>query len=141
MRGWGWAFFALVVVVLVGYVLNRGIYIGYTMTSYRVGDRTFFLKNCRYLHLSGHMKYPLQARPIIPPLKPTQISAPAQKFKVRQFSGASGGLRISRSDRSNKPPFFVRHVDCPVAPIFVRWGITQVTGNVICRVYCCFIVT
>jgi hypothetical protein len=39
--------------VLAGYVLNRGIYIGYTMTSYRVGDRTFFIKNCRYLHLSG----------------------------------------------------------------------------------------
>jgi hypothetical protein len=53
MRGWGWAFFALVVVILAGYVLNRGIYIGYTMTSYRVGDRTFSLKHCRYLHLNG----------------------------------------------------------------------------------------
>ena len=53
MRRLGWAFFALVVVVLAGYVLNRGIYIGYTMTSYRVGDRTFSLKNCRYLHLNG----------------------------------------------------------------------------------------
>ncbi len=46
MRRLGWAFFALVVIVLAGYVLNRGIYIGYTMTSYRVGDRTFSLKNC-----------------------------------------------------------------------------------------------
>ena len=53
MRRLGWAFFALVVIVLAGYVLNRGIYIGYTMTSYRVGDRTFSLKNCRYLHLNG----------------------------------------------------------------------------------------
>jgi hypothetical protein len=47
MRWWGWVFFALVVVVLAGYVLKRGIYIGYTMTSYRVG------KHCRYLHLDG----------------------------------------------------------------------------------------
>jgi len=53
MRRLGWAFFALVIIVLAGYVLNRGIYIGYTMRSYRVGDRTFFLKNCRYLHLNG----------------------------------------------------------------------------------------
>ena len=53
MRRLGWAFFTLVVIVLAGYVLNRGIYIGRTMTSYRVGDRTFFLKNCRYLHLNG----------------------------------------------------------------------------------------
>jgi hypothetical protein len=53
MRRLGWAFFALIVIVLAGYVLNRGIYIGYTMTSYRVGDRTFSLKNCRYLHLNG----------------------------------------------------------------------------------------
>ncbi len=53
MRRLGWVFFALVVIVLAGYVLNRGIYIGYTITSYRVGDRTFFLKNCRYLHLNG----------------------------------------------------------------------------------------
>ncbi len=41
MRRLGWAFFALVVIVLAGYVLNRGIYIGNTMTSYRVGDRTY----------------------------------------------------------------------------------------------------
>jgi hypothetical protein len=53
MRRLGWAFFALIVIVLAGYVLNRGTYIGYTMTSYRVGDRTFSLKNCRYLHLNG----------------------------------------------------------------------------------------
>ncbi len=53
MRRLGWAFFALVVIVLASYVLNRGIYIGYTMTSYRVGDRTFSLKHCRYLHLNG----------------------------------------------------------------------------------------
>jgi hypothetical protein len=52
MRRLGWAFFALVVIVPAGYVLNRGVYTGYTMTSYRVGDRTFFLKNCRYLHLN-----------------------------------------------------------------------------------------
>jgi hypothetical protein len=53
MRRLGWAFFALVVIALAGYVLNRGIYIGYTMMSYRVGDRTFSLKHCRYLHLNG----------------------------------------------------------------------------------------
>jgi len=53
MRRLGWAFFALVVIVLTGYMLNRGIYIGHTMTAYRVGDRTFFLKHCRYLHLNG----------------------------------------------------------------------------------------
>jgi len=53
MRRLGWAFFALVVILLAGYVLNRGIYIGNTMTSYRIGDRTYFLKHCRYLHLKG----------------------------------------------------------------------------------------
>jgi hypothetical protein len=52
-RSLGWAFFTLIIIVLTGYVLNRGIYIGYTMTSYRVGDRTFFLRKCRYLHLNG----------------------------------------------------------------------------------------
>jgi hypothetical protein len=50
----GWAFFALVIIVLAGYVLNRGIYIGgYTINSYRVGDHTFLLKKCCYLHLNG----------------------------------------------------------------------------------------
>jgi hypothetical protein len=53
MRRMGWAVFGLVVIALAGYVLNRGIYIGYTLTSYRVGDRTFFLRKCRYLRLNG----------------------------------------------------------------------------------------
>jgi hypothetical protein len=53
MRRMGWAVFVLAVIALAGYVLNRGIYIGYTLTSYRVGDSIFFLKKCRYLHLNG----------------------------------------------------------------------------------------
>jgi hypothetical protein len=53
MRRMGWAVFALVAIALAGYVLNRGIYIGYTLTSYRVGNRAYFLKKCRYLHLKG----------------------------------------------------------------------------------------
>ena len=53
MKGLGWAFLALVAIALAGYALNRGIYIGYSMMSYKVGDRTFFRKNCRNLRLNG----------------------------------------------------------------------------------------
>ena len=82
MRRLGWAFFAFIVVVLAGYVLNRGIYIGYTMTSYRVGDRTFSLKNCRYLHLNGTDEVSVAGS--FTGNTPAETECPpAQKFKVR----------------------------------------------------------
>jgi hypothetical protein len=59
MRRMGWAVFALVAIALAGYVLNRGIYIGYTLTSYRAGERAYFLKKCRYLNLNGTDEVPV----------------------------------------------------------------------------------
>ena len=53
MRRMGWTILVFVAIAFTGYVLSRGIYIGHSLTSYRVGDRTFFLKKCRYLHLNG----------------------------------------------------------------------------------------
>jgi hypothetical protein len=53
----GWAFFGLAVVVLIGYVLNRGIFIGSDIqpdvyaTSKGVGVQ--YKKYCRYLHFTG----------------------------------------------------------------------------------------
>jgi len=45
----GWAFFALAVIVLIGYVLNRGIYIGSEVRRSPYG----YAKHCRYLHFAG----------------------------------------------------------------------------------------
>jgi hypothetical protein len=85
MRRLGWAFFALVVIVPAGYVLNRGVYIGYTMTSYRVGDRTFFLKNCRYLHLNGTDEVSVAGSfTRSTPLKPNAPSCSKKSFYFRQ---------------------------------------------------------
>jgi hypothetical protein len=54
----GWAFFGLAVVVLAGYVLNRGIFIGsdvrpraLTLTGGQMV--TVYSKHCRYLHFTG----------------------------------------------------------------------------------------
>jgi hypothetical protein len=53
----GWAFFVLAVVVMIGYLLNRGLFVGsdirpaISMTS--KGNRTEFRKSCTYLHFTG----------------------------------------------------------------------------------------
>ena len=52
----GWAFFGLAVVILVGYLLNLGIYIGSDTEAFSYNDRPgriLYKKNCRYLYLSG----------------------------------------------------------------------------------------
>jgi hypothetical protein len=50
----GWAFFGLAVVILAGYVLNRGIYIGSYATSQRHSSgMMFYGKTCRHLHFTG----------------------------------------------------------------------------------------
>jgi hypothetical protein len=50
----GWAFFGLIVVVLIFYLLNRGVYFGYDIERKLLRDGSaFFHKQCRYLHLSG----------------------------------------------------------------------------------------
>jgi hypothetical protein len=47
----GWAFFGLAVLVVAGYVLNRGLYIGSTIE--RGTDGTLWFKTCHYLYLNG----------------------------------------------------------------------------------------
>jgi hypothetical protein len=54
----GWAFFGLVLIVLVGYVLDRGILVGsYVNPHYfqTVGTEKLYVyfKKCRYLHFGG----------------------------------------------------------------------------------------
>jgi hypothetical protein len=54
----GWAFFGVVVLVLVGYVLNRGIFIGSDIrqVSFKMNDGTLspkHVKHCKYLHFTG----------------------------------------------------------------------------------------
>ena len=53
----GWAFFGLAVVVLLGYVLNRGIFIGSDVKpgihNSTNGYVTLFQKRCKYLHFAG----------------------------------------------------------------------------------------
>ena len=54
----GWAFFGLAVLVLAGYVLNRGIFIGSDVRQstfkYRDGSsEQQYVKHCRYLHFTG----------------------------------------------------------------------------------------
>lgn len=49
-----WAFFGLAVVLLFGYLLNRGIYIGATVTPYyRDGKLSHYYKHCKYLYFNG----------------------------------------------------------------------------------------
>jgi hypothetical protein len=53
----GWAFFGLAVVVLLGYVLDRGILVGTALLPQMttVGDRVdySYFKQCKYLHFGG----------------------------------------------------------------------------------------
>jgi hypothetical protein len=51
----GWPLLALAVIVVAGYLLNRGLYIGSTIdVSMRQGEGKFlYSKNCRYLYFAG----------------------------------------------------------------------------------------
>ena len=48
----GWAFFGLVVVLLLGYGLTRGIFVGST-TEYHASMGGFYSYKCRYLYPDG----------------------------------------------------------------------------------------
>jgi len=51
----GWLVFALAAIVLAGYVLNRGLYVGSVIdVSAREGPgNLLYSKGCRYLHFDG----------------------------------------------------------------------------------------
>jgi hypothetical protein len=51
----GWSLFGLAVVVLIGYALNRGLYVGSSVdVSMRQGEGKFlYSKSCHYLYLNG----------------------------------------------------------------------------------------
>jgi hypothetical protein len=50
-----WPFLGLAIIVLVGFVLNRGLYVGSTIdVSMREGEGKFlYSKSCSYLYLDG----------------------------------------------------------------------------------------
>jgi hypothetical protein len=50
-----WLILGLAVIVLVGYLLSRGLYIGSTIdVSMRQGEgKALYTKSCRYLYLDG----------------------------------------------------------------------------------------
>jgi len=50
----GWAFFGLIVVVMLGYGLTRGVYVGST-TKYNsgIGSKPYYSYHCRYLYADG----------------------------------------------------------------------------------------
>jgi hypothetical protein len=51
----GWSLLALAIIVVAGFLLDRGLYIGSTIdVSMRQGEGKFlYSKNCRYLYFSG----------------------------------------------------------------------------------------
>jgi hypothetical protein len=51
----GWPFLGLAVIVLAGYSLNRGVYVGSSIdVSMREGEGKFlYSKSCHYLYLNG----------------------------------------------------------------------------------------
>jgi hypothetical protein len=51
----GWLFLGLAVIALIGFLLNRGFYIGSTIdVSMRQGEgKPLYSKSCRYLNLDG----------------------------------------------------------------------------------------
>jgi hypothetical protein len=55
IRSLGLAFFALVVIALVGYGLSRGLYVGSAIdVSMRQGEGKFlYSKSCHYLYFTG----------------------------------------------------------------------------------------
>ncbi len=77
----GWAFFGLAVLVLAGYVLNRGIFIGSDVRSSvhtsSTGYVTLFQKHCRYLHFTGTSEDE--------PVTWRQTSAEAERHLCRMF--------------------------------------------------------
>ena len=50
----GWAFFGLAVVILIGYLLTIGVFVGSVITADPRADGEFlYSRDCHYLHLSG----------------------------------------------------------------------------------------
>ena len=49
----GWAFFALVIALIIGYLLTIGIFIGSVFTPFQYGNQTHYSRQCNYLYLSG----------------------------------------------------------------------------------------
>jgi hypothetical protein len=51
----GWPFLGLAVIILIGFLLNRGLYVGSTIdVSMRQGEgKSLYSKSCRYLYLDG----------------------------------------------------------------------------------------
>jgi hypothetical protein len=53
LRSLGWAFSALALGMLAGYLLNRGVYVGSTLDVRHEGAKTFYYQRCHYLYLNG----------------------------------------------------------------------------------------
>jgi hypothetical protein len=56
MRTAGWALSGLAVIVLAGYGLNRGVYVGSKIETAKLSDDypvPFYKKHCRYLFFTG----------------------------------------------------------------------------------------
>jgi hypothetical protein len=56
LRSTVWAFAGGAVIVLAGYSLNRGVYVGSAIEAARLSDQypvPFYKKHCRYLYLNG----------------------------------------------------------------------------------------
>ena len=49
----GWAFFGLAVLVLIGYVLNKGILVGANVRQETMSSGDMYVKYCSYLHFGG----------------------------------------------------------------------------------------
>ena len=56
LRSAVWAFTGAAVIVLAGYSLNRGVYVGSAIEAARLSDQypvPFYKKHCRYLFFTG----------------------------------------------------------------------------------------
>jgi hypothetical protein len=49
----GWAFFGLTILIVTGYVLNRGLFIGSEVLPYVDRVEHAYSKHCRYLFFTG----------------------------------------------------------------------------------------
>ncbi|RXH05193.1 hypothetical protein [Bradyrhizobium vignae] len=52
----GWAFFGLIVVLVIGYLLNQGVYVGSSIEmvgSFNSDGQPAYRKRCTYLYLNG----------------------------------------------------------------------------------------
>jgi hypothetical protein len=116
-------------------VLNRGIYIDYTTTSYRVGDRTFFRKNCRYLHLNGTDEVSVAGSTHNLPLKPSQIPAPRSKIQSKTYRLPpvlhSFDVLYAWGMRSRRCPYVIMNRGEPHAP-FHRISRPSCLGSSLC---------